>query len=156
MPGMEVTQVVQGLNIPGLLLTLLQAVLVAAIPIIAKFVTDFIRVKVDEVQTRIQSENIQNIINRVSTLVADVVDYVSQTYVDDLKKSDQFSVEEQLAALEMAYRRTLGMIDENAKSVLDDVFGDVNTYIFTLIEAAVKSGQNSDEDTGEAETQAPD
>ena len=127
------------LNIVGVLLTLLQAVLVATVPILAKFLSDLIRAKVAEISSHVSSQNIKNIIERVGALVYDVVDYVSQTYVDDLKQADQFSAEEQLAALNLAYARVVKMIDENSKAVLDDVFGDVNTYVYTLIEAAVKN-----------------
>ena len=139
----------EDMSIMGVLSALLQAVLVASIPIVAKFVVGLIRAKVNEILSRVENENISSIIERVGTLVSDVVSYVSQTYVDDLKKVDRFSAEEHLAALQLAYERIVAMIDDNAKNVLDDVFGDVNIYIYTLIEAAIKNRAGNSGEHGE-------
>lgn len=76
-------------------------------------------------------------------LVSQVVAFVSQRYVDELKKEDKFSPENQKKAFQMAYDGVLQMIDEETQGFLTIMFGDLQTWLTTAIEQAVRD-QRSD------------
>jgi len=72
--------------IGDVLLALLQAVILATVPVITKFVTDFFSAKTVELQTKTVNANLSNIVGMVGDLAKQSVAYVSQTYVDSLKR----------------------------------------------------------------------
>lgn len=124
--------------IKDILLVLLQAVIVTAVPILAKFLVDLLKNKSTQIQDRVMNAYIDNIIMRVTDIVTNAVMFVSQTYVDNLKKEGKFDVEEQKIAFEMAYNRVMEMVDEESEDMLASVFGDFGLWVNTLIEAIVK------------------
>lgn len=121
-----------------ILMGLIQVLIITIVPIISKFVIDLIRAKSGEIDEVTKSVYLQNIISTVTNLVADSVAYVSQTYVDALKKDCKFNKEEQKMAFDKAYARIISMIDEESKDVLTAVFVDFSLWIHTLIEATVR------------------
>jgi hypothetical protein len=124
--------------IKDILLVLLQAVIVTAVPILAKFLIDLLKNKSAQLQDRTTNAYIDNIIMRVTDVVTNTVMFVSQTYVDNLKKEGKFDVEEQKIAFEMAYDRVMDMVDEESEIILTGIFGDFGLWVNTLIEAIVK------------------
>lgn len=124
--------------IKDILLVLLQAVIITAVPILAKFLVDLLKNKSTQIQDRVTNAYIDNIIMRVTDIVTNAVMFVSQTYVDNLKNEGKFDVEEQKIAFEMAYDRVMDMVDEESEIILTGIFGDFSLWLNTLIEAIVK------------------
>jgi|LSQX01.2.fsa_nt_gb hypothetical protein len=120
------------------MLAALQTILVAVAPVFFTFLTRWINAGTKEASEATKNENIRHAIETVGQLVNDVVLYVSQTYVDALKKENAFTREKQIEALQMAFDRARSMIDERSKTVIESVFGDISTYLYTLIEARVR------------------
>lgn len=128
-------------TIKDLILSVLQVVIIGALPVLSKFVSDFLKARKQSLIDASQNDHIDSVIARVFDLVERVVSYVSQTYVESLKKDGKFDKEEQAAAFAKAYERLLTMIDEESKALLEGVFGDLSVYLQTLIEAAVRDGK---------------
>ncbi|MGI6689800.1 MAG: hypothetical protein ACOX63_02955 [Christensenellales bacterium] len=120
-----------------LLKALLHAVIIAAVPTLTTFLIQYLMAGSKKAKEATASDHVKNTIETVTNLVADVVRYVSQTYVDTLKKDGTFTKERQIEALNMAYDRALSMISDRSKETIESVFGDVGTYLLTLIEAQV-------------------
>jgi hypothetical protein len=127
------------MDIQDLLWTALQAIIITVAPIFFGFLTRWINAGTKEAAEATKNENIRRAIETIGKLVNDVVMYVSQTYVDTLKKENKFTEENQTEALRRAYERAISMIDERSKEVIESVFGDISTYIYTLIEASVRA-----------------
>lgn len=134
-----------------LLPALLHSVIIGAVPILVGFIVNWILTGSKKLKETTKNERIRNAIDTVTNLVSDIVMYVSQTYVDALKKEGTFTKEKQLEALNMAYDRALEMIDERSKDVIESVFGDFGTYLLTLIEATVRKQKPPEQPTPPAE-----
>ncbi len=121
-----------------ILLILVQAIIVTTVPLLIKFVIDLLRAKSGQIKDSTASDNIKNIIDTVTNIIADSVLYVSQTYVDALKKDGKFNKKEQEIAFALAFDRAMSMIDDESKRVLTSIFLDLGLWLQTLIEATIK------------------
>lgn len=120
-------------------LTVLQALILAIVPILAGYVIQFIRAKAASLRLSTDNSFIWNIINLVESIVTNVVAYVQQTYVDNLKADGKFDVEEQKIAFEKAYNGVVELVSEEQKALIESVFGNFGDWLSVLIEAAVRN-----------------
>lgn len=75
--------------------TLLQAVLVAAVPVIATFASKGLSALSRYFIVKMENETAKKYLTAAEEAAKKAVTYTSQTYVDALKKSDSFSKENQ-------------------------------------------------------------
>lgn len=118
---------------------LLQAVATAAIPVCAAFLIQFLRRKSEEIGTKVDSITAKELLDEVTDAVTTAVAYTSQVYVDELKKSNQFSKENQTEALNMAVDKAVRLLTEETVKLLEEVYGDVTSYLAARIEAEVRA-----------------
>lgn len=117
---------------------LLQAVATAAIPVCAAFLVQFLRRKSEEIGAQVDSLTTKELLAEVTEAVTTAVTYTSQTYVDALKKKGIFDTEAQTEALQKSKDKALSLLSESAKKVLASIYGDLNDYLETMIEAQVR------------------
>ena len=120
------------------LLELLQAVATAAVPVCAAFLVQFLRRKSAEAAARTDSLTTKELLAEVTEAVTTAVTYTSQTYVDALKKGGIFDKEAQTEALRKAKDKALALLSESAKDVLAQIYGSLDDYLETMIEAQVR------------------
>lgn len=120
------------------LFELLQAVATAAVPVCAAFLVQFLRRKSAEAAAQTDSLTTKALLAEVTEAVTTAVTYTSQTYVDALKKKGIFDTKAQAEALQKAKDKTLALLSESAKNVLAGIYGDLNGYLETMIEAQVR------------------
>lgn len=120
-----------------IVLVFLQTVIVSGVSVLAKYGVDALIAAKDRINDKSQSEHIDNIIERVGTLVIDVVTETTQTYVDALKKDGKFNKEEQESAFKMSYDKVVEMMNDEYKDIIVTVFGNLQGYLTTQIENAV-------------------
>ncbi len=125
--------------------TLLQAVATAAIPVCAAYLVQFLRRKSKQIRAQTDSLTTKELLAEVTEAVATAVTYTSQTYVDALKKSGVFDKKAQLEALQKSKDKTLALLSESAKSVLAEIYGDLDAYLETKIEAEVRAQKQRSE-----------
>lgn len=126
-------------NLTNLLMELLYVVLIGAIPIVSKYLIQQIEAKKNEILKNDKAENFQNSIDGAMSLVEKVVDYVSQTYVDALKKEGKFDATAQQNAYNKAVDALEKLMDDDMKHVLINVYGDLSTWMKVAIESYIKS-----------------
>lgn len=126
-------------NLTNLLMELLYIVLIGAIPIVSKYLIQQIDAKKNEILKNDKAENFQNSIDGAMSLVEKVVDYVSQTYVDALKKEGKFDATAQQNAYNKAVDALEKLMDDDMKHVLINVYGDLSTWMKVAIESYIKS-----------------
>jgi len=120
------------------LATLLQAVLVAAVPVCAGAIIKGIQAGARYLATKSESETAKKYLTDVADAISTAVTYTSQTYVDALKNSGKFTKENQEEALQMAVDKAAALMTAEARAFLEKAYGDLNTYLISRIEAEVR------------------
>lgn len=121
------------------LFTLLQAVATAAIPVCAAFLVQFLRKKSEQIGAQIDNMELKELLDEVTDAVSTAVTYTGQTYVDALKKEGIFDVEAQKTALETSLKMAISLLSESARSALATIYGNLDDYLVSKIEAEVRN-----------------
>ena len=75
--------------------------------------------------------------------MATAVTYVSQTYVDELKKSGTFTEENQRIAIEKALEVAKQQLTQQALDFISTAYGDITQYLTSLLEAEVRNQKST-------------
>lgn len=118
---------------------LLQAVLVAAVPVCAAIIGNGIKALADYLGQKSESDEAKRFLVAVADAVATAVTYTSQVYVDKLKETGQFTKENQREALENALAQAKNLLTAEAAAFLENAYGDLNEYLKSRIEAEVRN-----------------
>lgn len=118
--------------------TILTAILVAAIPVITSEFVKFLKVQVQGIKEKTKQEKLNKYIERASKVITDVVEAISQTTVEVLKKQGAFDKEKQKEAFNKAKTEILEILTEESKEALKEAYGDLDIWLQSQIEANVK------------------
>ena len=121
-----------------ILTELIQAVAVAAIPILAAFVIRLLNAGAREAKENAKSEAVGRIMDEVTDAVSTAVAYVSQRQVNALKKNGKFDEKAASDALTAAINHTRYNLSEEARRFLEENYINLTNYLDTRIEAEVK------------------
>ena len=121
-------QIAQTLLVP--LLSLFLAVLVRAI-----------NMKRDQLLEQSKSETKKKYIQMLSEIITECVNATNQTYVEDLKKDNAFTKEAQKLALKKTIDNINAILSEEAKDILQDTYGDLESYILAKVEAEISNNK---------------
>lgn len=110
----------------------------ACIPIITVYFGKFIYAKWEETRGNIKNTEVQKTLDEVVEMVVNVVQATNQVMVDTLKKKGEFTQEAATEAFNKSKETALKMLSEEAAEIIASVYGDVSTYMDTLIEATVR------------------
>ena len=122
-----------------LLTTLLLDVLIAAVPVLAAFIGKSLKVLADYLSQKSESDAARKYLNEAAEAISTAVTFTSQTYVDALKKSGQFTKENQKEALDKALNQAKSLLTAEAIIYLEDAYGDLTEYLKSRIEAEVRN-----------------
>lgn len=114
------------------------AVVLAATPVLTTFICKWLSSKSKAIQQNTQSEDFNTTITAVEMLISNAVRATTQTYVDSLKKEHMFDKDAQIEAFNKTKETVLLQLTEDAKRVIIAVYGNLDTYLTTQIEAKVK------------------
>ena len=118
---------------------LLQAVIIAAITVCASFLIRFLNQKSGQIAAETDSVELKNLLEQVTDAVTTAVTYTSQTFVDALKKDGLFDADAQKEALQKSLDKAVSLLSETAQSTLEEIYGNLNDYLTSKIEAEVRS-----------------
>ena len=135
------------------ILVLLQAVIIAAVPVITSHLCSFLKQKSNQAAAKTNNELAASYIKEAGDAVATAVTFTSQTYVDTLKNSGAFTVENQKEAFNKAMSKAMEIMSAEAKNYLAKAYGDLTNYLATKIEAEVRGQKNTAVLTGELITE---
>ena len=121
------------------LTTLLQAVLVAAVPVCAAFIGQGLKALAGYLGQKSENETAKKYLAAAADAVATAVTYTSQVYVDKLKETGQFTKENQREALGIAVAQAKNLLTAEAAAFLENAYGDLNEYLKSRIEAEVRN-----------------
>ena len=117
---------------------LLYILLTAAVPVLTTYLCKFLYEKWTGHKDAVKNEHIQAVLEQVVSMVCDVVTATTQTYVDELKKNGEFTEEAAIEAFKRTKETAIKLLSEEAKEIISKVYGSVDVYLDTLIEAQVK------------------
>lgn len=119
---------------------ILYVVLTVILPVVAKYAVDLIKTKIKEsniIADATKNEDLSKIIEGALSDVMDAVLYINQVYVDSLKSSGKFDKEAQQEAFNRAYKEALNMISDEAKKVIEQLYGSFDKWLKLKIESSV-------------------
>ena len=118
----------------------LYVVLTIIIPVVAKYAVDLIKTKIKEsniIADATKNEDLSKIVEGALSDVMDAVLYINQIYVDSLKSSGRFDKEAQEEAFNRAYVEAMNMISDEAKKVIEQLYGSFDKWLKLKIESSV-------------------
>jgi hypothetical protein len=125
-------------NLNELLMTLIQVVIIPAIPILVGYLVKLLKAKAEQTTVKINNELVRQYLQEAIDAVLQAVTYTAQTYVDSLKKQGEFDADAQKVAFTKAKEIALQLLTEDAKQMIADLYGDVTVWLDTKIEQTVK------------------
>jgi hypothetical protein len=122
---------------------LLHAVLTGATPIVASVIIWILTLAFNHLKTHVLSNTSQKYIDQAADAVTTAVHFISQSYVDDLKRDGTFTEENQKIAFNKALTQAKLLLTQKAKDFLHEAYGDLTDYLSTKIEAEVHLQNNT-------------
>lgn len=104
---------------------------------IAICIKSWVKEKATELQEKTKSELTKKYIDLLNTTICECVLATNQTFVDVLKKSDNFNEEAQKQAFQMTFDTVKALLTDEAEKCLNEVFKDLDKYIINKIEAQI-------------------
>lgn len=121
------------------LTTLLQAVIIAAVPVVAGYIGKGVKALGQYFASKTENEQVKVYLKEAASAISTAVAHTSQTYVDALKKSGTFSKENQGAALQRSLDEAKKLLTAEAAEFLRKAYGDLDAYLISHIEAEVRT-----------------
>ena len=122
-------------------LKLLQEIfVVCVIPllgVLTKYLISYIEAQKENIKTKNDNELTNKYIDLLAETIETCVIATNQTYVDSLKKKNQFTREAQLEAFRMTKEAVLKILSQDAEKYLTEIYGDLDAYIVNQIQACV-------------------
>ena len=125
------------MNTQEIIEMVVQILIVPILGAVATFVVAYLRAKAELVKDTINNEIVDKYIYMAESIVTTAVLQVNQVFVDELKKRGKFDKERQQEAFEKCKSIVIGLLNDNAKTVLEYVYGDLNDWVDSYIEAEV-------------------
>ena len=124
-------------NFGDVLEIVFKLIILPIIPLVVLYAKTFIQLKIEELQEKIDNENVDKYLGLANDILQRVVTEVTQTYVDNLKSTNSFDVEAQKKAFMLAKEKFELIATDEVKNVIDEVMGDYDAWIQSSIEALV-------------------
>lgn len=121
-----------------LLTTLIQVVVIPAIPVLVAYLIKYLKARAEHTATRLENELIRTYLQEATDAVLQAVTYTAQTYVDSLKDQGKFTKDAQVQAFNTAKDVALRLLTEEAKQMITALHGDLTLWLDTKIEQTVK------------------
>lgn len=118
---------------------LMRTVLIACVPALTAIFGWGLNKAVTIASGYVNNKFAQTCIQNAATAVCNAVQSVNQTYVDALKEADNFDKEAQTIAFNKALTAAKKALTHETILFIRETFGDLDSYLSTLIEAQVRS-----------------
>ena len=129
-------------TIQNTLLTLIQAVIVAAVPIITGAVISYCKAKQRQADAEANTTTARHALDELAEAAYAAAAKTSNAYVDELKKSDTFDKDAQAEALQQAKNTAIAAITPATLAFLQSSYSNLQSMIETKIEEAVRTQKN--------------
>ena len=91
----------------------------------------------DYLQSKIKIEKGRDILERAYDAVSTSVGFVAQTFVDDVKGTEEWDSEKMKEAAELALITAKNLLGKDALNILKDIVGNIDEWLLVAIEDEV-------------------
>lgn len=116
---------------------IISTVLSIFVPIISSILTMLLKRWINAKIETMQNEKMKELVKEGTDIILDCVNYVQQTFVDNIKSNYIFGVEEQKEAFDLAKTRAIEMLPKEVYEAIDRRYGNVDKFAETIIESAI-------------------
>lgn len=121
------------------LMTLLKIIIMIVVPVATSVLTYVAKNHVDLLINKYVTGETAEALKKGVEIIANCVDYVQQTYVDNLKKEGQFTTEAHEEALTAAKERAISLMNNEVTKAIENSYGSIDVYVETVIESIIAS-----------------
>lgn len=118
-----------------ILLNLLYIVLTVGVPFLTACLARYLRAKWQKTDAETSAAAEQTALDEIACAVSVAVAMVSQTFVDELKRSGAFDPEAKKEALQKALQATLNALSIETRNFIQTAYGSLESYLTNRIEA---------------------
>lgn len=105
--------------------------------VLTAYAVQWIKLRSSQIQKTMDNEMLKKYTSMLEATISNCVIATNQTYVEALKEQNAFGSVEQKIAFEKTYVAVMEILTEEAKNYLQEMFGDLQAYITSQIEAQV-------------------
>lgn len=116
---------------------IISTVLSIFVPIISSILTMLLKRWINAKIETMQDEKMKELVREGTDIILDCVNYVQQTFVDNIKSNYIFGIEEQKEAFDLAKTRAIEMLPKEVYEAIDRRYGNVDKFAETIIESAI-------------------
>lgn len=131
------------MNTSNFLTILFELCIIPILGILTKWLVSFIQQKMDEAAQKVDNELADKYLGMLSNTISKCVIATNQTYVETLKKEGKFDLAAQKEAFNMTKDAVLTILEGDVLNYLNEIIGDLDTYIDKQIEANVNLYKNN-------------
>ena len=88
-------------------------------------------------RTKIKNKKIAELLSSILNIVTNAVKVVYQTYVENIKGTDEWTVDAQKKALQMTLEKAKKQLSKDTIKFIEDTYGNLDDYLTNLIEATL-------------------
>lgn len=105
--------------------------------VLTAYAVQWIKLQSSHMQETMDNEILKKYTSMLEATISNCVIATNQTYVEALKEQNAFGSVEQKIAFEKTFVAVMEILTDEAKDYLQEVFGDLQAYITSQIEAQV-------------------
>lgn len=120
---------------------IIKLILVPLIPLLGILARAWVQKQIELLQKELESKELQDFgeyLIILEDIVSSVILSIQQTYVEQLKKDNAWTVERQKEAFEIARQRVEAQLTEKGRVLLEKGLGDYEEFLDDLIESYVQ------------------
>lgn len=125
---------------------LMYVVLISVVTILSKHLIAFIQSKREAIKEKTKQDIFDSTLDDALRNIQKIVDTVSQTYVNTLKKNGSFTDEAQEKAFNTALEDAKKLINDSSKEILVAAYGDFDAWLRIQIESYILSKKEEKEE----------
>ena len=122
-----------------MLYDILKLCLVPLLGVLTAYLVKWLNAKEKEILDKVENDTGDKYVAMLFDTIEICVRATTQTYVDSLKKQNAFDAAAQKVAFQMTYDAVTAVLTDEARTYLTSIYGDLNAFITTKIEAEVKA-----------------
>lgn len=111
--------------------------------VLTTYLVQFLKIKGNQIAESVDNDLATKYIKMLTETICTCVEETNQTYVDALKKDGAFDAEAQKEAFMKCKDAVMTILSEEAKEYLSSIYGDLDKFIESMIEAQVKQSKKS-------------
>lgn len=116
----------------------LYAIIMAAVPVLTGYACKYLQSLYEKNKDKIKNEKVQIVLGQVTDVITSTVQTTTSTYVKELKANNLFDADAQKEAFKRTYEAVTKQLTDDAKKIIIETYGDVETYLTNQIEQKVE------------------